>query len=208
MKQTLLYEDSRYGLGLCISWYDVYDLDYRITTGTEAAVVDILQKIYHPVFGAGDTHIVGWAPAYGWTIGYGWDGQLTFVENRYDGNILRLQVDENTWNTKMFNRRNLYTYGNGFVRVSETSGGWEEGPVLGSATGSTANWSRIIGEGIHVKGTGYVNWRYYFFGLRIYDTGTPTSLGNLVAEYIPQQRNGVWGIYNTVSGNFITKTEE
>lgn len=217
LKKNLLYYKSSAPAPtpasfLLIDTTDTYILDYQITTGTETGIADIEMVSTFPtnidwfrMIGYRDTSVSSTK----WFFGIYGTSRTAYVGTQFgaggDRTITISDVYNPTWDGKLYNKRNLYFFGDGYTKISETPGNWVEGDNVGTRPGGSDSWTSLIGCNIRIGLDSAWKIPYNLYGLRIYDTGSLTGLGNLVAEYIPETRGNVQGLYNTISGNFITK---
>ena len=191
----------------------VFTLDYKITTGEEMGVADIMYNQEWSYY----TNKSGWAKMIGYhSSSY---GQKWFL-GCYKGGVLNpgtqfgrsgdrtLSISGYNDYVNKINKRCLWKYGNRFLRVYETTGNWQQGTEVGNATTATSStWTDIIGQNLTIPVTYQAGWTniFLFYGLRIYAggdmQGNPT--GALLADYTGALLNGVEGIYNYTTGQFI-----
>lgn len=192
---------------------DVYILDYHTSPGNIPGFT-VVDLEWLEDWDTSHSHTTGWFKM----IGGMRDSSRKLYTGMYRGSHMNpgcqyvdsgdSTLDYSDRDKEAFNsnvkRRNLWYFANGWFAMYKTSGDWIREDLVGSAAGGGAYSNLQIPFSV---GGLRSDWEtsYTLYGIRIY-TGSFSNPGDPVAEYIPQEQEGVMGLYNTVSGTFITKS--
>lgn len=217
-KKSLLYYRSQTPSGpgyipyLSVAYPDTYVLDYQITTGHEYFEVD-KTLTYADV----PTLSLGWQ----WDLGIDTESPSKLKLGAFQGSAYNLggqygstgdcTLDATDYTdirlTRFIQALGAYSTDGFKVELYYTFGDWIKGSLFKQQTkNGGGDWEGAIGTNLAL-GAGL--WdstmsiiTYNLYGLRVYN-----NRNNLVllAEYLPVEVGGVPQLYNTVTGNYITK---